>query len=325
MTKPLDENGKELDANFVVEVNPFGFDIILESRGGGVRGPRPVRNGNYGPALTLLLERMANRSMVLSSVELASTQAAKIAQENRIFSIGGYPYPISLMTISSAEDLRLAVGRASALIGQRPGAKGGNSNKRLRLAIEWAHASRMSAAQIESLLALPAGKLPAAPAPETPTDDPRTLEERVGRVRAKLSLAPGGTLGAPPLGSTTGTRAEATISRFLRDPEVVAWVLENAEGVCESCEKSAPFLRSDGFPYLEVHHVRPLAEGGPDTVDNAIAVCPNCHRQFYHGAERTALRERVIATLARIIDHPTKVVRIVAEDAAATVCEFAVP
>jgi 5-methylcytosine-specific restriction protein A len=34
---------------------------------------------------------------------------------------------------------------------------------------------------------------------------------------------------------------------------------------------------------LEVHHKIRLADGGFDTVENAIAVCPNCHRQCHHG------------------------------------------
>ncbi|MGH8437576.1 MAG: HNH endonuclease [Pseudomonas sp.] len=33
----------------------------------------------------------------------------------------------------------------------------------------------------------------------------------------------------------------------------------------------------------EVHHKVRLADGGLDTVENAIAVCPNCHRQAHFG------------------------------------------
>ncbi|MFM0350878.1 HNH endonuclease [Paraburkholderia sp. RL17-347-BIC-D] len=28
----------------------------------------------------------------------------------------------------------------------------------------------------------------------------------------------------------------------------------------------------------------PLAQGGPDTVANAIALCPNCHRERHYGS-----------------------------------------
>jgi 5-methylcytosine-specific restriction endonuclease McrA len=73
---------------------------------------------------------------------------------------------------------------------------------------------------------------------------------------------------------------------FQRNPDVVAEVLERANGFCEACEKSAPFeRRSDHSPYLEVHHVIKLADGGEDSVENAIAVCPNCHRKFHFGSD----------------------------------------
>ncbi|MBN3189510.1 MULTISPECIES: HNH endonuclease [Pectobacterium] len=71
---------------------------------------------------------------------------------------------------------------------------------------------------------------------------------------------------------------------FVRNPYVVAEVLHRAQGKCELCKRNAPFLRGkDGTPYLEVHHCVPLSQGGEDTVENAIAVCPNCHRQAHFG------------------------------------------
>ncbi|MBB3048959.1 5-methylcytosine-specific restriction protein A [Litorivivens lipolytica] len=70
----------------------------------------------------------------------------------------------------------------------------------------------------------------------------------------------------------------------VRNPDVVAEVLERAAGTCERCQKPAPFLRaSDGTPYLEVHHKDMLANGGEDTVENAEALCPNCHRERHYG------------------------------------------
>jgi len=71
---------------------------------------------------------------------------------------------------------------------------------------------------------------------------------------------------------------------FLRNPDVIAEVLTRAHGICEGCHAPAPFSRiSDGTPYLEVHHRKRLAEGGEDTVENAIALCPNCHRKAHYG------------------------------------------
>lgn len=71
---------------------------------------------------------------------------------------------------------------------------------------------------------------------------------------------------------------------YARNPDVVAEVLSRAAGKCEGCKRPAPFMRrSDGTPYLEVHHVQQLSEGGEDTVANASALCPNCHRNRHHG------------------------------------------
>jgi 5-methylcytosine-specific restriction protein A len=71
---------------------------------------------------------------------------------------------------------------------------------------------------------------------------------------------------------------------FVRNPHVVAAVLLRARGKCERCGTKAPFRRtSDGTPYLEVHHRIRLANGGEDTVENAVARCPNCHRREHFG------------------------------------------
>jgi len=70
-------------------------------------------------------------------------------------------------------------------------------------------------------------------------------------------------------------------------------VLLRASGQCEGCGASAPFVDDDDDPFLEVHHVRTLASGGPDRVENAAALCPNCHRALHHAKDRDARRERL--------------------------------
>jgi HNH endonuclease len=45
--------------------------------------------------------------------------------------------------------------------------------------------------------------------------------------------------------------------------------------------------------FFDVHHIVPEAEGGPDTIDNAAPLCPNCHDWFGHdGARRAEVRAR---------------------------------
>ncbi len=83
-------------------------------------------------------------------------------------------------------------------------------------------------------------------------------------------------------------RVEIRAWAFVRNTDVVAEVLERADGVCEGCRSPAPFVKqSDGTPYLEVHHRVFLSAGGPDTVENALALCPNCHRQRHYGRSTT--------------------------------------
>lgn len=77
---------------------------------------------------------------------------------------------------------------------------------------------------------------------------------------------------------------QVTSIAFRRNADVIAEVLSRANGLCAQCGSAAPFLRaSDGKPYLEVHHKKPLSQGGDDTVENATALCPNCHRQNHFG------------------------------------------
>lgn len=84
----------------------------------------------------------------------------------------------------------------------------------------------------------------------------------------------------------TPKQKAVTSITYDRNPDVVAEVLERAKGVCEQCIEDAPFLRAkDKTPYLEVHHKIPLKDGGFDTVENALAVCPNCHRELHFGCK----------------------------------------
>jgi hypothetical protein len=133
------------------------------------------------------------------------------------------------------------------------------------------------------------------------TADPGELIERVEAAAASLSTL--GALPLPPPGATSVASTSAITSRYVRDPNVVAWVLACADGACEACLRPAPFKRADKSRFLEVHHLRPLSEDGPDTTDNAIACCPNCHREMHHGENAETLKAAVIARLARLKEY----------------------
>ena len=67
---------------------------------------------------------------------------------------------------------------------------------------------------------------------------------------------------------------------YVRDQAISRYVKRRAHGFCQLCEQPAPF-KVDGEPYLEEHHVIPLSEGGSDKIENACALCPNCHTRMH--------------------------------------------
>ncbi len=103
-----------------------------------------------------------------------------------------------------------------------------------------------------------------------------------------------------PSGNQNPKPRRVLVTQFQRDAAVKAWVLQQAAGICECCEKPAPFKGTDGLPYLESHYVRQLAEGGADTVSNAVALCPNCHREIHYGANAQALTAWLYDNVARL-------------------------
>lgn len=54
-----------------------------------------------------------------------------------------------------------------------------------------------------------------------------------------------------------------------------------ANGICQLCGNEAPFKDKQGIPYLESHHIVWLAKGGEDSIENTVALCPNCHRKMH--------------------------------------------
>lgn len=80
---------------------------------------------------------------------------------------------------------------------------------------------------------------------------------------------------------------------YQRSRKVAHYVLMRAQGACESCEKPAPFMKKDGTPYLEPHHVNRLSDGGLDHPRYVGAVCPSCHREIHSGIHGVLVNERL--------------------------------
>ncbi|MCL6264935.1 HNH endonuclease [Flagellimonas myxillae] len=104
-----------------------------------------------------------------------------------------------------------------------------------------------------------------------------------------------------PIGNEAPKRNVSSISDFERDFKVKAWVLKNANGKCEFCSNPAPFETNSGIPYLEVHHVRRLADGGSDKIENTVALCPNCHKEFHYGINRKEIVVELYRKVPRLI------------------------
>jgi hypothetical protein len=126
------------------------------------------------------------------------------------------------------------------------------------------------------------------------TADPAELDRRVACLLARGPIP-------RPTGQATPREIRADSVSFLRDPAVKAWVLQQAQGRCELCGLPGPFQLPSGALYLEVHHVHPLANGGPDFIENAVALCPNCHSRLHLSADADAQREALYAKVRRLV------------------------
>ena len=74
---------------------------------------------------------------------------------------------------------------------------------------------------------------------------------------------------------------EVVGKQYQRNEYVAEEARLRAAGICQLCELPAPFSNKSDQPYLEVHHVVWLAKGGDDSLENTVALCPNCHRKMH--------------------------------------------
>lgn len=108
----------------------------------------------------------------------------------------------------------------------------------------------------------------------------------VGELRAAI-------LDAPPQGVLKPISQNQKITVWGRDAKVRDYALARADGKCELCRAPAPFNLPNGTPFLEVHHVKQLANGGRDTISNAAALCPNCHRNAHFGVQKESISKKL--------------------------------
>lgn len=87
-----------------------------------------------------------------------------------------------------------------------------------------------------------------------------------------------------------------TVTQTVRNPYISEYAKKRAKGICQLCGMPAPFTKSDGEPYLETHHIEWLSKGGEDSVENTVALCPNCHRRM-HVLQEEADIQKLKATI----------------------------
>lgn len=118
-----------------------------------------------------------------------------------------------------------------------------------------------------------------------------------------LSLTEARALALKATSSREGSDASTAVRRiYQRNAQVKHYVLLRAAGRCESCRKDAPFIRKDGTPYLEPHHINRLSDGGLDHPKFVGAVCPTCHREIHYGERGAEKNEQLRTYVQRLED-----------------------
>lgn len=82
-----------------------------------------------------------------------------------------------------------------------------------------------------------------------------------------------------------------------RSAAIKKYALVRSEGICEACHQVAPFYTKEGHPFLEVHHLYRLSDGGMDHPENVAAICPNCHRRVHYGSDNVEYNKKLITTI----------------------------
>ncbi|MFB3305871.1 HNH endonuclease [Pseudomonas sp. AMR01] len=117
-------------------------------------------------------------------------------------------------------------------------------------------------------------------------------EKRTTASKPSLEIEPQGILNPRQLFTVSVSFARALHVRRL--------VRQLANGICEGCDQPAPFAGEDGQPFLEVHHVKHLAQKGSDRTTNAVALCPNCHQRCHRSGDRDAFTEGLYSKVQRL-------------------------
>lgn len=271
---PLDLDGAPIDASFSVEAIDGGFAILFASRG-GTKGTPEARNIEYHVGLTILLRRLKSLDATMTDILLDSAAARRRPLTERRLSLPiKFSLPVALGGIEDPDVFRRVLSDAQKDVLVAPGRDAKHGNRMRSIRISFHLPARRAWMDLHEIARFLVGEDAVRP-----TSDPVELRKRASRLEEYgLVSKPKGNQ-SPAVVEGPGAR------RYNRLPSVAAYVLRRANGHCELCGQ-ATFVTDHGEIYLEVHHVVQLAAGGPDTPENTVAVCPNCHRELHFGVDR---------------------------------------
>ncbi len=121
-----------LDSHFDISLSDHdGADVLitLSSRGGA---GEKARNPDYAKQLDRILQILQKTKCTIVRIDLLSTVAVRNLADLEL----ALPYPIDLNGEISIEEVRKMIQHAQVKKGQRPGATGGNSTKRIGMHIK---------------------------------------------------------------------------------------------------------------------------------------------------------------------------------------------
>ncbi|NWC66028.1 HNH endonuclease [Cedecea sp. P7760] len=252
------------------EDGQFGF--ILESW-----GPKD-RNREYNQALDLIIERLIDIGVTKLKAYIASADLRENlpSVESRMLHKEEFVH----FNSRAAQEIRLEIGRLQAFfdkVGRREIPKG-NRTKRILLTVEGLNDNDTWVSIVTNTIQNVYAS----------TFDEHELLVKTNKIYNLTIPAPKGQL----------VPEKKSVQRvvYARSPHVRAWVLSSRHGICELCRQPAPFEMEGDIPFLEVHHIVPLYDGGSDTLENCAALCPNCHRAIHLSKESHSLRDKLLKT-----------------------------
>lgn len=85
---------------------------------------------------------------------------------------------------------------------------------------------------------------------------------------------------------------QTTTTTYYRDPSIIAFAHRRSEYRCEmpGCNYRG-FKKYGGGQFIETHHIKPLSEGGEDSISNVAGLCSNCHSMAHYSFDRVKLSE----------------------------------